>query len=633
MPADTRGTVFPSFEDEFVSELPLQERDQAPQGPELIPRDIASYPESVRDETYRRADYVLWFRKNLKGGWTQKNIEPLLAEAELAVRRPAPSWRTLASWWRIYKQAGCEILALVPKHANKGNTKSRTSSREQKIFDKAVERYLIPQRPSVAAVYQFYKDSIWVENQHTLGDKIEPISHQAFYERINRLPPYEVMKARHGKYKADVEFDAVGSHIPPARVLERVEIDHTPLDIILLDDQLHIPLGRAFLTLLIDSHSKCIVGFHIGYKEPSYYSVKMALLNAMRPKDEICKRFPQLKNDWPCHGKIETLVVDNGAEFWSKSLEQACLEVVTDIQFNPVKRPWLKPLVERMFGTINRELLVSMRGKTFSNILEKEDYNPAKDAVIRFSTFIEVFHRWIIDVYHMDADSRFDGIPYHSWLQSVTSLPPLPLSDDDQKKLEIVLAQSDDRQHRRGGIHIHNLRYDSDEFAAYRKYHTVNRGRGEQPSLRVKTNPDDISYIHVFVEQLEGYLAVPCVDPVGYTKGLSLQQHKVNCRLHREFIREQLDLESLAQVRMALHQRIEQEAEEIKAGKRSGKVKPAAKLARQQNVSSAGTGTVVPKSSDGEFAPASAVEKSKPALPSQDGWDEMISELKPYESS
>ncbi|MBY6094666.1 Mu transposase C-terminal domain-containing protein [Ferrimonas balearica] len=626
------SALFPSFEDEFVPELPVQEVDEANDEPGLIPRDIASYPESVRRETYRRADYLLWFRKHLTGGWTQKNLEPLLADAERAIGKPAPSWRTLASWWRSYKQAGFQLQALVPKHANKGNSKSRTTSAEQRFFDKAVQRYLIPQRPSVAAAYEFYESSIRVENAKLLGDKVVPISYRAFLDRINRLPPYEVMKARHGKHKADVEFDAVGSHFPPDRVLEWVEIDHTPLDIILLDDELHIPLGRAFLTLLVDSYSKCVVGFHIGYKEPSYYSVKMALHNAMRPKEETCKRFSQLKNDWPCHGKIETLVVDNGAEFWSKSLEQACLEVVTDIQFNPVKRPWLKPLVERMYRTINQKLLIDIPGKTFSNILEKEDYDPAKDAIVRFSTFVEVFHLWVIDVYHMDADSRFNGIPYWSWQKSVERLPPLPLSDEDQKKLEIVLAQSDYRQHRRGGIHIHNLRYDCDEFAAYRKYHTVNRGRGEQPSLLVKTNPDDLSYIHVYVEQLQGYLSVPCVDPLGYTKGLTLQQHKVNCRLHREFIKEQLDLDSLAQVRMALHRRIEQEAAEINAGKRSSKVKQAAKLARQQNVSSSGMGTVVPEPIEGSLVNNRA-EEASPSLLTQDEWDEMISELKPYESS
>ncbi|MBY6186788.1 DDE-type integrase/transposase/recombinase [Marinobacter hydrocarbonoclasticus] len=626
------SALFPCFEDEFVPELPVQETDMEQNSSELIARDIASYPKPIQEEAYRRVEYVRWFRNHLSGGWTKKNIEPLLDLAEEVIGKPAPSWRTLASWWQSYKHAGFQMQALVPKHANKGNSKPRTTSAEQQFFDRAVQRYLTPQRPSVAAAYEFYESVIRAENTKLLGDRVSPISYRAFLDRINRLPPYEVMKARYGKHRADVEFDAVRSHIPPERVLERVEIDHTPLDIILLDDELHIPLGRAFLTLLVDSFSKCVVGFHIGYKEPSYYSVKMALLNAMRPKEEICKRFSQLKNDWPCHGKIETLVVDNGAEFWSKSLEQACLEVVTDIQFNPVKRPWLKPLVERMYRTINQKLLIDIPGKTFSNILEKEDYDPAKDAIVRFSTFVEVFHRWIIDVYHMDADSRLKGIPYWSWQKSVERLPPLPLSDEDQRKLEIVLAQSDYRHHRRGGIHIHNLRYDSDEFAAYRKYNTVNRGRGEQPTLLVKTNPDDLSSIHVYVEQLQGYLSVPCVDPVGYTKGLSLQQHKVNCRLHREFIKGQLDLDSLAQVRMALHQRIEQEAEEIKAGKRSGKVKQAAKLARQQNVSSAGTGTVVPEPLDGALVPAKAVE-SEPALPSQDEWDEMVSELKPYESS
>ncbi|WP_417345565.1 Mu transposase C-terminal domain-containing protein [Ferrimonas sp.] len=624
--------AFLSFEDEYVPELPVSEESCSDGEPELIERDIASYPPSVQEETFRRVEYVLWFRDHLEGGWTQKNIEPLIAVAERDIGKPAPSWRTLAEWWRAYKTSGGSIRSLVPRHANKGNSKSRTSSGEQRFFDEAVKRYLVPERPSVSAVYhQYYTASIRAENASLLGDHIAPISYRAFLDRINRLPPYEVMKARHGKYKADVEFNSIGAHTPAVRVLERVEIDHTPLDVILLDDELRIPLGRAFLTLLIDSYSRCIVGFHIGYKEPSYYSVKMALSNAMKPKDEICRQFPKLQHDWPCHGKIETLVVDNGAEFWSKSLEQSCLEVVSNIQFNPVKRPWLKPLVERMFRTINCEVLTSMPGKTFASILEREDYNPSKDAVIRFGTFNEVFHRWVIDSYHQDTDTRFTRPPpYVAWHEAVATLPPLPLSEEDQKKLEVVLALSDYRQHRRGGIHIHNLRYDSDELAALRKYHVVNRGRGKQPSLLVKTNPDDLSCIHVYVERLEGYLKIPCVDPVDYTKGLSLQQHKVNCRLHREFIKGQLDLDSLAQVRMSLHQLIEQEVEEIKRGKGRKKIKQVAKVARHQNVSSSTTGSIVPEAQPAVKSESIEQKGQSTPIPSEEDWDDIVSGLEPY---
>ena len=42
-----------------------------------------------------------------------------------------------------------------------------------------------------------------------------------------------------------------------------------------------------------------------------------------------------------------------------------------NIQYNPVRKPWLKPMIERMFGIINRKLLEPIR-KIFSNIQKKE---------------------------------------------------------------------------------------------------------------------------------------------------------------------------------------------------------------------------------------------------------------------
>ncbi|MBF4377430.1 transposase, partial [Vibrio anguillarum] len=118
--------------------------------------------------------------------------------------------------------------------------------------------------------------------------------------------------ARHGKYYADKLYHYYQSVQMPTRILERVEIDHTPLDLILLHDDLLIPLGRAYLTLLVDVFSGCIIGFHLGFKAPSYVSASKAILHSIKKKDYISSLPIELQNEWPCSGKIENLVVDNG---------------------------------------------------------------------------------------------------------------------------------------------------------------------------------------------------------------------------------------------------------------------------------------------------------------------------------
>ncbi|WP_305815018.1 hypothetical protein [Photobacterium leiognathi] len=87
------------------------------------------------------------------------------------------------------------------------------------------------------------------------------------------------------------------------------------------------------------------------------------------------------------------------------------LEVGINVVYNKVRKPWLKPFVERKFGEIIQGIVGWVPGKTFSNVLEKEDYKPEKDAVMRFVTFVEEFHRWIVDVHNANADSRYKRIP------------------------------------------------------------------------------------------------------------------------------------------------------------------------------------------------------------------------------
>jgi putative transposase len=368
--------------------------------------------------------------------------------------------------------------------------------------------------------------------------------------------------------------------------------------------------------MLVDVYSHCIVGFYFSFSEPSYDAVRRAMLNAMKPKSDVVKLYPDTINEWKCAGKIETLVVDNGAEFWSNSLELACEEIGINTQYNPVAKPWLKPFVERMFGTINTELLDPVPGKTFSNILQRHEYNPKKDAIMRFTTFMQLFHKWVVDVYHQDADSRFKYIPSQLWDQGFSTLPPTMLSNDDLQQLDVVLSISNHRVLRKGGIRLENLSYDSTELANYRKQfsHKVSQ------EVLIKLNPDDISYIYVYLDKLEHYIKVPCIDPNGYTQNLSLNQHKINIRIHRDFISGSIDNVGLAKARMFIHNKIQNEFEELKNVPKNSKVKGGKALAKHQNVNSDSQKSITQCK---PIEPKEVTPKEQPT----DSWDDFISDL------
>jgi putative transposase len=622
---------FGIFQDEFFDANNVDFTKNNIHQPVFIKRDLDSFPENMKALAIYRLNYILWIQSNICGGWTQKNLVPLIEKAKVEFGEPTPEWRTLARWWSRYKKSGFKVTSLIPQHKNKGNRKPRFDNIEEVLAKNAIAEYLDEKKPSIASVYQEYKDNIILQNEYRtdLKNSIKLISYQGFCKKIKKISTYELISARKGKYEAELDFRYVASHKPPTRVLERVELDHTPIDLILLDDELLVPLGRAYLTLLIDSYSHCILGFNLGFNEPGFYPVRNTLLNAFKPKTYIRDKYPNIIHDWPCHGKPETIVVDNGVEFWGHDLEQTCKELNINVQYNPVRKPWLKPLVERGFGIINSKLLDQIPGKTFSSILDRFNYDPVKDAVFKFSTFIEHFHEWIIDDYHFRPDSRKRYIPYLLWQNGTSEFPPKQFTEEEQKELDVIISFTDRRSHNTGGIDIHSLRYNSEELANYRMMYDEKQLKTK---VLVKTNPNDISYVHVFIEEIGQYLKVPCIDTIGYTQGLSLQQHNINRRLQREYIDKSTDVVALAKVRQKLKERIQREVDEITSSRKKHTLKHASRLAKFQGVNSQQRSTIV--STDySEIHSQQTQNELKNISDSKDNhdeWEDFVSKLDPF---
>ncbi len=526
-------------------------------------------------------------------------------------------------WRERYERSDGDLKSLIVRNHAKGNRKPKIVGDEY-YFDLAVQSWLEAERPKISTAYERYSDSIDVANENIVVGKIPCVSYKTFSRRLKQLPPYAVALQRHGKYFADLWYRHNAKHKPPTRVLERVEIDHTQLDLMLLHDEYLVPIGRPCLTMLIDVFSGCIIGFHLGFHAPGYATVAKALINAMKPKDYVKDLPIELNNQWLCEGKIERLVMDNGAEFWSKSIDDACKELNIAVQYNPVKKPWLKPFIERSFGILNQTLLDTIPGKTFSNVLEKGDYDAANKAVMKFSTFVEELHRWIIDVHNAKADSRNNRLPNLYWSQSVKTLPPPRLPVKDNKQLSIVMGLLDKRKLTEKGFQYEDLFYRSQALADYRARFPQTK---ESAIKTIKVDPDDMSRIFVFLEELDGYIEVPCDDPVGYTKHLSLNEHLIIKRAHKSYIKGHVDTLSLAKARLAFAARMEEETEDLRTFKRKRKPpKNMKKMAEFSGTSSAEieSKTAKPQKSTSKKNKGEDPQKAADFL---EDWEEILGDL------
>ncbi|MFA0464495.1 transposase, partial [Vibrio sp. 10N.261.45.F1] len=99
----------------------------------------------VQQEVLRRIKIIAFVEKRLKGGWTEKNLSPILSLVESELQFTPPSWRTLATWTKSYFEAGRDPCALIPRHTFKGNRQKEIDS--QSLVDEAINSiYLTRER-------------------------------------------------------------------------------------------------------------------------------------------------------------------------------------------------------------------------------------------------------------------------------------------------------------------------------------------------------------------------------------------------------------------------------------------------------------------------------------------------------
>jgi len=98
------------------------------------------------------------------------------------------------------------------------------------------------------------------------------------------------------------------------------------------------PIGRPWLTVAIDVHSRCIAGFHVTLDAPSAISVGLCLTHvAMDKAPWLALR--EVEADWPVQGKPRQIGVDNGTEFHSEAFERGCEQHGITIGWRPPGQP------------------------------------------------------------------------------------------------------------------------------------------------------------------------------------------------------------------------------------------------------------------------------------------------------
>lgn len=452
---------------------------------------------------------------------TAREMDPVILDVWNKCKEPKrrPSWITVYRWRKRYLGAGRDIRALLDYSSRKGNRKSRFPEEVTTICNEAIDDvFLTRERGTVQDTCNEAILRIREANLTRPAVMALPLPTLTFIKRlIGQIPEFDKCAARDGREAARRRFRWVKGHHVTEGPLQRVEMDHTLLDLCVLDDETCLPLGRPWVTACIDDYSRCILGIYVGFVAPSCLSISKCLKNAFLPKVQLRDEYPNIKHDWPAHGVMRELVVDNGLEFHSQALTSACQTLDITICFSARQTPWSKGKIERWFGTLNRDFAHKIPGTTFSNVLERGDYNPEENAVVSLSTFNKAIREWICDVYHQRPHRALQMSPDQMWLSSIS--PDDINVPHDVLGLDLVLGRPDSRKLTHKGIELEGLFYNSNEVQELLLRY------GGSLKVEIRVDESDIGHIFVISPNSRDYFTVPALD-LEYANGISRWQHK-----------------------------------------------------------------------------------------------------------
>ena len=467
---------------------------------------------------------------------------------------------------RAYEASGGDIRALAPPTVRGDAGKARLEAELEEVIQGVLaECRAAPAQRTVRAVYLLVVERVRVRNQGRAPEErmgLPGVSTMG--RRVKAAGTTGVLRRRAGPSERRA---GAGVQLGPrvGRPLERVELDHTALDLIVVDEEDRLPIGRPTVTLALDVYSGFPAGIHVGFEAAGYGAAMRCLLHAILPKEDARARYGTT-HGWPVYGVPETLVVDRAPHLVGGDLEDACGQLGIVLEPSPAGRPWFKGAIERQFRTHNTGLVHGLPGTTFSNVLERGEYDAEGMACISLARFREILHVYLLDVYGQEWNRGVEGVPAQRWAEAEAA-GWTPALYHDAEEIRLLLGRSAVRTIQRAGIDHLCLRYQSADLDALR------RALPAGTPVALKYDPEDLGALHVQVPTAQrdpegpAWLRVPALHQE-YAGGLSLWKHRVIQGQARVERGRAVNVEALAEAKGRIQTLVVEEFRRTRRGRR-----------------------------------------------------------------
>ncbi|WP_237478682.1 hypothetical protein [Lichenibacterium dinghuense] len=430
--------------------------------------DISSLPEAERPEVLRRREWVGRFLALVEAGRAVRThagateaIAVIAAELEAErlarlgeggegpkqrvdahresaeaecppVRRPSSDG--LLRWTRAFVRGGRDPLALRDRrHVSSGHHR-RLDPGLERLVAGAADGYLSMERPTIDQCLFDLKIAVRAANVEREREGLRPFacpSKKVLTKAIGGMPKARVHAARYGAGSVEnLKSNEDGFDV--TWIGQRVEIDEWEVQVqaVLekhgvwqrLDAEWRKSAGRVRLwaCTALDTASRIVLAMSLSRTGNTAENAVSCLAMVVSDKTRLA-RWAGAQTAWDMSCVPTLIVTDGGAGFKSDAFKMAAAGLHANIKLPPAARPRGRPRVERFFRTLELHVGGRLPGRTFSNPVDRGDYDSAERAAILETVLRKILILSVVDSYHcrphrglrretpIDAFERLDG--------------------------------------------------------------------------------------------------------------------------------------------------------------------------------------------------------------------------------
>ena len=390
---------------------------------------------------------------------------PRAVDLEAAAKAFGVSVRQLNRYRSGFKKTG-QITSLLPRRRSGGRGKVRKVKEHAVFADvlKAWDRDR-PESPASALIKEVRRA------QRKQG--LKAVCYNTVGNWLAAVPERARVTQKYGAKIAREKFEPIRGKTPDTSFpLQRIQIDHTLVDIVCSDNNDRHPVGRPWYTTAIDEYSRANLGFVLTWNYPSASTVAFLLTRIMLPKDEWLREIG-CEGDWPMYGPPNELYTDNAAEFHSRALAAGCFEWGIRQSFRQKGFAHFGGIIERYMRTEMDELKLlpgaTARSRWYGR---KATMDPNEKAVMTRRELECWLAEHITGEYHKRPHSTTRQRPDLRWMRGIEGTADKPGIGQqpiisNRKKLFLDFSDFETRTIQRYGVSIRNLRYWSEELRPF----------------------------------------------------------------------------------------------------------------------------------------------------------------------